>query len=75
MSLHGPVQFPAMVEYFKRFFMASHTLPTCSEPAMPKMAQSLLNGTNKTWGYRGRPKFNLIQTTAEKYDGERRMDS
>jgi len=41
------VQFPAMVEYFKRFFLADHTLPTRAEPAWQKMAQSPLNDTTQ----------------------------
>jgi len=35
-----------VAEYFKEFFIvADHILPTLSEPAWQKMAQSPLNGT------------------------------
>jgi len=38
-------QFPAVVEYSKRFSLDDHTLPTHPVPAWQKMAQSPLNGT------------------------------
>jgi len=41
------VQFPAMVEYFKAFSLADHTLPTRPEPAWQKMAQFPLNGATQ----------------------------
>jgi len=44
------VQFPAMVEYFKGFFLVDHNLRTRPEPALQKMAQSPVNSTTQSVG-------------------------
>jgi len=36
-----------MAEDFKGFFLADHTMPTCSDPVWQKMAQSPLNDTTQ----------------------------
>ena len=42
------VQFPAAAEYFNRFSLADHTLPTRPEPAWQKMGLFPFNGTQRS---------------------------
>jgi len=58
------VQFPAMAEYFKRFFLFDRTLPTYPQPAWQKLDFSLAvhmcfvhsSGSTKEWSGTKKPK-------------------
>jgi len=55
-----------MVEYFKGFSLADHTLPTYPEPAWQKMAQSPLNGITQPGDIHGQPVDRRWLTKREK---------
>jgi len=60
------VQFPAAAEYFKKFSLADHTLPTRPEPAWQKMAQSPVSGTTHNSGtWKSKANSNHEQTMIE----------